>query len=226
MDNGIRIRKPADDPSDLGLLYDGLAETLRTQRTPEPVEYNARVVDAINKLGSEADPMTAERLEQARREIVTAQDVASVPLAPVDPFPVQRIDPHVIDVRALPDYALGVPPGKIVISYLDRGYLYVVQAVEYSRWTIALLRIIGALGLFYASLNPKERHMVKALKIAGKLAKIVGGAVGLGGFLSGFLSPELSATIYAGSMVVGNIIQFGGDLADDGKINNSFSVEE
>lgn len=148
-----------------------------------------------------------------------------VPSAPIEPFPTKKVDPHTVEIQALPDFALSVPPGKVVISFLDRGYLYIVQTVEYSKWIIALLRIVGALGIFYASLNPKEKISMKALKIGGKLLKIIGGAVGVGGFLSGFVSPELAAIIYGSCMVLGNAIQLAGDIMDDGKVNNSFSLE-
>jgi hypothetical protein len=60
------------------------------------------------------------------------------------------------------------------------------------------------------------------LKVVWKAVKWVGVAVGVGGFASGFISPEVSAIIAGAAYVVADVIYFIGDYLDDNLVNKSF----
>ena len=67
--------------------------------------------------------------------------------------------------------------------------------------------------------------MIHILRLLGRGTKIVGMAAGAGGFLSGIMSPETAILVGAGALVLGDVIVFAGDWADDGKINKSFTID-
>lgn len=67
--------------------------------------------------------------------------------------------------------------------------------------------------------------MLKFLKLAGRATKIIGVAVGVGGWAASMVSPEIGAIVAGGSLIVGDLIVFGGDLMDDGKLNKSFTID-
>ena len=68
--------------------------------------------------------------------------------------------------------------------------------------------------------------MIKVLKLAGRGIKIVSMAVGAGGFLGGVLDANTALIIVGACNILGDGIVFAGDWADDGKINQSFSIDQ
>lgn len=68
--------------------------------------------------------------------------------------------------------------------------------------------------------------MVKILKVVGRIGKMVGAAVGVGGWATGLIDPALAVTIGGVAYFVGDGIVLAGDVLDDGQLNKSFTLDE
>lgn len=67
--------------------------------------------------------------------------------------------------------------------------------------------------------------MVKILKLLGRGVKIVGMAVGGGGWAAGMVDPQTGLWIAGLSVIAGDVIVMVGDYSDDGKLNQSFKID-
>jgi len=100
--------------------------------------------------------------------------------------------------------------------------VWVDDQVTMARWTVAILRLYFEISGFLT--QKQEAGKMQVLITTMKVLKLLGVAVGTGGFLSGMLSPETAALIAGASYVGGNALYFIADWMDDRKINKSVQV--
>lgn len=67
--------------------------------------------------------------------------------------------------------------------------------------------------------------MVKVLKVVGRIGKMVGAAVGVGGWATGLIDPSLALIIGGVAYFIGDGIVLTGDILDDGQLNSSFKLD-
>ena len=148
-------------------------------------------------------------------------------------------DPRDITIRTIPKFpskghAVKTLPGwhgkkvkiTIDVSLLDRARLLAHETITYSKWAVLLIRLAVRTVQIIQSLNTKDSLMIKVLKVAGRVVKMIGTAVGAGGWALSFIAPEVGAIIAGASFIVGDAIVLVGDIVDDGKLNSSFSLHD
>jgi hypothetical protein len=145
----------------------------------------------------------------------------------------KTISPHGIPIRrtpveipALPSWHQKHVPVRIDVSLLDRAGLLLSEVITYSKWSVLVLRTAIRVIQILQLPQRKEPLMLKVLRVVGRVVKMAGTAVGVGGWALSFLSPEVAGIIAGVSFFLGDGIVLSGDIIDDGKLNNSFTLEE
>lgn len=129
-------------------------------------------------------------------------------------------------VQQLPSWHGGRVEIKINITTLDHIYLFAHDTFTYSKWAVHVLQMAVRVIKIIQSINPKEAPMLKVLRVTGRVIKLIGGAVGVGGWASGLIDPAICAIVGGSAYILGDAVVLIGDVSDDGKLNNSFTLDE
>lgn len=146
---------------------------------------------------------------------------SNVNIRPIPPFPRKERT-----VKTLPGWHVKKVTITIDVSLLDRARLLAHETITYSKWAVLLIRLAVRTVQIIQSLNRKDTLMIKVLKVAGRVVKMIGTAVGAGGWALAFIAPEVGAIIAGASFILGDTIVLIGDVVDDGKLNSSFTLRD
>lgn len=138
---------------------------------------------------------------------------------PIEPWPTKTLAERVAsyDIQPLPyDHKLQ----KVELTIGEKLY------ITYTKSKMILAGIVLTLKLLSLIEGAKESNtMLGTLKIFGRILKMVGAAVGAGGWMSGLVSPDIAAGVFAVTIFIGDAIVMIGDFLDDKKFNKSFSID-
>jgi hypothetical protein len=149
---------------------------------------------------------------------------------PPDPQPrgIEPIPARPISMRILPDHVTShlrvvyTPVGAVRELWRD-ATIWVDTRVTMARWVVALLRLYMQLAPVIDSQQKTGGKMATLIMVL-KVLKLVGVAVGTGGFLVGLLAPETAALIAGASYVAFNAVYFAADWLDNKKLDKSVDV--